>query len=476
MVLIAGLPVALISYLLLAIDLGDDFLMFGIMAIVFLSLAGVFIVSNGSLNAQWCTAPSFMTLLAALQFVAVPFLRFIIGEDHIDAYYLRAMALLLLGYGVFWAVCLFLKKPYRFAFEPEFGDNVPRIHFVAIALFVVGTIANMVTWKLGILSYGASDVKSATGTSNVAALVEVGRLLIVSMLISGIEVLGKHSRSAAMHVILGASFLLSLAFGLISGLKIAVLMPVFALALVVGITRRRLPRLLLVLPILFALLQQFVNSYRANLNAGYGAQINTVSGLTSAIGKSVQDAISGNRTEVQYQSELDRFGSRLSELALFHSVLQLPSPDLLNGDETIWLAPVYPLIPRPLWKGKPSFNKGQRMSEALGYGINNSVNVPGVADLYVLGGTGGIVVGMLLWGLVLQLYMNNIDTGLTERGTLIYVALLFALTDIERDIVAMIGGAVEGALITLILSKIVYGGPIFSMRARPRQEATVTSS
>jgi hypothetical protein len=467
MVLIVGLPLALISFFFLAADLSDDFLMFGTMAIVFLALAGVFIVSNGSLNAQWCTAPSVMTILSSIQFVALPFLMFVTGDDHVDPYYLKAMTLLLLGYAVFWAVCLLLKRPYRFEFVPEHGENVPRIHFAAIVLFMVGLAANILMWKLGILAYGSEDVKRATGTSNVGVLTLVTRFLLIALLISAIEIFGKRSRSFAMYLVLGGSTFSSIAFGLVSGLKAAVLMPILVLALVLGITQRRLPKLVWVLPVAFVLLQVYVNAYRTNLLSGYGMQIDTLGGLSSTVAKSLGDAVSGNVVQSPHlhESPLQRFGSRLSELGLFHTVLQLPSPDLLNGTESIWLAPVYPLIPRPLWPDKPELNKGQRMSEALGFGTNNSVNIPGVADLYVLGGTVGILVGMMLWGVCLQLFMNNIGAGLTERGTFIYLSMLYVLTDIERDMVPLIGAAVEGAIATLVLSKIIYGGPLFSMRA-----------
>lgn len=243
-------------------------------------------------------------------------------------------------------------------------------------------------------------------------------------------------------------------------------MPIFILALLLGITRRRLPRIIWLLPLLYLALQPFVSAYRANLNSGYAAQINTAGGLTSAISKSVGDVLAGNTSLARtHRSYFDTAGSRLSLLSLFHSVLQLPSPDLLNGNETIWLAPIYPFIPRPLWKEKPVFDKGLRMSEALGIGRATSTNVPGIADLYVLGGLIGIVVGMFVWGACLQIYMNAMRGGLTERGTFLYVMILFSLTNIERDIVALIGGAVESTCIMLVLSKIVYGGPLFSVRS-----------
>jgi hypothetical protein len=112
------------------------------------------------------------------------------------------------------------------------------------------------------------------------------------------------------------------------------------------------------------------------------------------------------------------------------------------------------------------------MSEALGIGKVSSTNVPGIADMYALGGIGGILIGMFLWGICLQLLMNRIGRGLGEKGTFIYIGLLWRLTNIERDMVAMIGGAVETVCILLVLSKVVYGGPLFSLRSIVPRRAT----
>lgn len=467
-VLLIAMPLTLGCFFIMSISRGEDFLLFGAMAILFLALSAMFIATNGSLNAQWCTAPGFMTLLAALQFVAVPFLRFITGDDQVDAAYLTAMAYLLGGFSIFWISCWLLKRPHRFEFVPEFGVTEPRIAIAAVVLFVTGMLGSLSLWRLGILGYQVAGVRANTSESLIGLLNVIGRMLILSMLVTGIEVLGKGSKSPIIRLIFASSVFFTLVFGLISGMKLEVLIPIFVLTLLQGITQRRLPKLIWVLPVLFVLLQPLVNAYRTNLNAGYAMQINTVSGLFSAVSKSVDDILSGNQTSSRTlsRSPFDRFGARLSDLALFHNVLQLPSPDLLNGDETIWLAPIYPFIPRPLWKEKPVFDKGERMSEAMGIGVITSTNVPGIADLYVLGGAPGVLVGMFLWGCISQSYMNSMRGGLSERGTFVYVIILLFLTNIERDIVALIGAAVQSVCVALILSKLVYGGKFLSFRAK----------
>jgi len=466
LVAVVGLPLALVVFLLFAFDRGPDFLTFGVLAIFFLGLASMFLLTGGPLVTGWYSAPGFMTILASVEFVAIPFVRFITGADRLDSYFLRALMYLLLGFSVFWLACWLLRKPASLSFRPEFASENPRILFFALLLFCSGAAAQFLLWKLGIIGYEASTLRYTADVSAMGLLSAVSRGLDMAMLVSGIEFFGKHSKSFAIRIIFVLSFTLTLAFGLISGMKLGVLMPLFTLAVLLGITQKRLPRIVWAFPLVYLALQPFVTAYRTNLNAGYDMQIGTIGGLTNTMSKSIQDALSGRSSlSSSHRSSFETAGARLSVLTLFHNVLQLPSPDLLNGDETVWMAPFYPFIPRPLWRNKPVFNKGQRMSEALGIGKVSSTNVPGVADMYALGGLPGIISGMFIWGACLQLFMNTVRGGMTEKGTFFYVLILFSLTNIERDTVAMIGGAVEMACILLVISRIIYGGTFFSFRS-----------
>jgi len=466
LVAIIAFPLALAALFIFAIEQGADFLTFGVMALAFLALAGIFLLTNGAINAQWCTAPGYMTIVAAIEFVLIPFSRFLAGDDQVDSIYLKAMTYLLIGFSMFWIACWMLRRPYTFSFLPEFPAGRTRVVLSASLLFVVGVSAKLVLWRMGVIGYEAATQRYTADISLVGSLGATSQALTMAMLISGIEVIGNRTSSFPVRVLFTASVLLDLGFGLISGMKIEFLMPIFVLVLLLGIIRGRLPRLAWALPLFYLVLQPFVLAYRTNLNSGYAEQINTVGGLSSAIGKSFEDVLSGNISQSRgNRTYFDTAGSRLSVLALFHNVLQLPSPDLLNGDEKLWMAPFYPFIPRPLWKGKPNFDKGLRMSEALGIGRGSSTNVPGIADLYALGGIVGIVTGMFVWGGCLQIYMNQIGQGLSEKGTFIYVMILLGITNIERDIVPLIGAAVEGACIYLVIARVVYGGNLFSMRA-----------
>jgi hypothetical protein len=316
-----------------------------------------------------------------------------------------------------------------------------------------------------------ATMRYSADVSLIGLLSTCGRALQMAMLVTGIEIFGKGSRSPGARLLFGISLALSFAFGLISGLKIDLLMPVFTLAALLSIVRGRLPGLVWALPVFYVLMQPFMNAYRSNLNAGYAAQIGTPSGLLSALSKSFDDALSGSEMSrgSHHAGAFQTASERLSGLALFHNVIQLPSPDLLNGDEKVWMAPFYPFIPRFLWPAKPVFDKGHRMSQALGSGTANSTNIPAIADMYALGGFWGILLGMSIWAIVLQLYMNNIQAGLSERGLFFYLSIIIPITTVsEREVVSLIGSTVETGCILLLLAKLIYGGPILSLNSIAR--------
>jgi hypothetical protein len=462
-IVVIGVPASLWS-IHAVLSGGPDLGPFATIATWFFVLAGAFLFKNGLRNAQWCTAPAFMTIVATMEFVAIPFWRFATSADQIDSSYTNAMFYVFLGFCMFWLSCCLLIKPCKLTFSPTLPSGSPRIFLAAIAMLAVGTISNVVLWKLGITAYAAATLRYDTSISAAESLEMASRMLAMAMLISGIEVFGKRSKSLVMRLIFGTAFILDIGFGLISGMKMEVLMPLFFLAIVLGITQGRFPRVLWAIPLVFILIYPFVDAYRANLNAGYSAQINTKSGLIAALTKSVEDVSSEYGGSGQaLHTGIKNFGSRLSVLTLVRNVLELPSPSLLSGDETVWMAPVYPFIPRVLWRDKPILNKGQRMSWAMGIGGISSTNVPGIADMYIIGGTKGVLLGMFLWGACLQIYMNVMGGVLSERDVFFYVLMLIPLTNIEHDTVGLISGAVQNAIVFLLLSRFVYGRRVSPM-------------
>jgi hypothetical protein len=143
----------------------------------------------------------------------------------------------------------------------------------------------------------------------------------------------------------------------------------------------------------------------------------------------------------------------------------MPTTSLLNGDEKVYLAPIYPFIPRFLWKDKPVLDKGHRVSVALGIPATSSTTLTSVGDMYALGGMVGVVFGMFLYGIGGQLVMNILGDFWSEKGVFFLVAMLPVLTDLESDVVSLIAGTVQKGVLVLFIAYVIYGGRLFSLRS-----------
>ena len=168
-----------------------------------------------------------------------------------------------------------------------------------------------------------------------------------------------------------------------------------------------------------------------------------------SFGASSGSAMSASSTEAT---------GRLSYLSYLRNVISLPFPAMLNGDEKLWMAPLYPLIPRFIWKNKPILDKGSRLGYLNGSPATSSAALTPIGDLYALYGTNGIMIGMFVWGACLQLYMNWIKgRNISEKSLFVYVVMLPYVISLEADVVGLITATVQNLTLTLVISYVVYG-------------------
>lgn len=459
--LAAGVPLGIWgSYSLLGAG-GRESVAFGVVAGWFVLLAIGYLGLQSLSGSAWYSVPVLLTFEALLEFVCVPVLRFVAGDEVIDSVYVHAMTLTLLGFSAFWIGSLISKREARMRFVPQMKDTSARVVFMSGAMLVLGLLGNLLIWKLGLSLYLNTTDKAGLHDSYLPLmgwLTFCSGLLQAAMIVSGIEVLGKQSSAPLIRLIFWLSIISMIGFGLISAMKGALLFPFVYLVLIYRITRGRIPRTGLLIPLLLLPIYPFVTAYRANLNTGYSAQSNTLGGLETVLGKSFADAFNSPfSTSDLGGSAVDQAGGRLSLLTDVHDIIGLPDPSLLNGDEKIALAPIYPLVPRALWKNKPVFDKGVRLSIALGRGSATSSAPTEIGDLYSLFGTTGVVVGMLVYGLCVQLYMNRVSGALSERVLFFYISMLMPMIDIEKDSVALVGALVQAGITLMVTSYVIYG-------------------
>jgi hypothetical protein len=440
---------------------GSQTVEFGAAAGSFVILAFAYLALRGVRNMGWTSVPVLLTLEALAGYIFIPIWQFATGADALDDSYVHAMVLVLIGFASFWLASILLAREQGVRFFASTRDTPHRTVVIGSTLLVLGFLGKAILWRTGLFAYAADPGLRSSAAGILQWLTLLANLLDFALLVSAVELFSKRSVPQAIRVVFWVSFLLSVGFGVISGMKAELLHPIANVVIVFAITRRRLPRAAVVLPFLLVLVvYPFVNAFRDNLNSGYRAQFNTLGGMEQTLVQSFNDAfLSFGATSGGTRKEnLQTATSRVSYLTYVRDVSSLPVPSMLGGGEKVWMAPIYPLVPRFLWPGKPVLNKGQRLSILLGRPDTTSSAPTPIGDMYALYGTYGVVLSMLFWGACLQLYMNWIGSrGVNERGLFIFMLMLTSLLEQEYDFIGLIAAAEQRLIIALVLSYIIYG-------------------
>jgi hypothetical protein len=326
----------------------------------------------------------------------------------------------------------------------------------------LGIAGNILLWKSGLYGYTADPGMSASSLGFLQWLSALAGLLQAALVLSSIEVFGRRRAPGISWFLFWTALLWSVGFGVISATKAGPLQPLVVTCFIYVITKGRIPKAAFLLPVfLVVMVYPFVNAFRENLNAGYRAQINTLGGLGDSLRKSFGDAFLsfGSTSGATANRNLTTATARLSYLDHVRNMLNLPAPSMLSGDEKVWLAPFYPLVPRFIWKDKPVLNKGVRLAYLLGSPGNTSAAITPVADLYVMYGRWGLVIGMLVWGTSLQLATNWITRrNISERGLFVYTLMAPVVLNLESDVVGFIVATVQYGILNVFLAYVSYAG------------------
>lgn len=439
----------------LSVDFGAAAGWFAMLALAYLSL-------HGMRNMEWTGVPFLITIEALLTFALIPAWQFADGDDTLSWDYIRAMNLALIGFAAFWIGSLVFIKKTRFRFVPRWINTPGRVGLMSAAALTLGVLGNLVLWKTGLSGYTGDAGAHAASLGFLQWLLFLGGLLNVALVVSAIEIFAKQSPGVLIRFVFWAALAFSTGFGVISGMKTNVISPLLIVMLVSGVTRGRFPRWAIFLPPLFVILvYPFIGAFRSNLNAGYRDQFNTIGGLEATVVKSFDDAFLsfGSTSKGAEGENSGQAAARLSYLSCLRNVSSLPSPAMLNGDEKVWMAPLYPLIPRFLWKGKPILDKGTRLAYLNGdRSGSTSAAITPVGDLYAMYGTYGIIIGMFVWGACLQLFMNWIKgRNISEKSLFVYVTMMPLLLSLEADVVGLIATTVQNSILTVVMALVIYG-------------------
>lgn len=261
--------------------------------------------------------------------------------------------------------------------------------------------------------------------------------------------------------------LVEAAFTFVGGSKgpiIQVLVLIVACSLYTG---HRIPwRLAVMIGLLFIIVFPVNQRYRPMVISGEVDNRNFLSAATTIVRLTGETWFSTPLAE-NLQAFLNGLIGRQSSLIQSVSLAAYVTPDTIpyRYGHDYFRLPLYILIPRVIWPGKPNLSGSIQFSIDYAGERPDTINSTAVTlfgDLYLNFGLPGILGGMFLLGILYRQVYQSFRDANSERRLVLYLALLLWLTNIEAEIVGLIQGFVQQFIIFYVLTRMMYRRPMRS--------------
>lgn len=315
--------------------------------------------------------------------------------------------------------------------SPSFRINKPVLY----ACLAISLIAKLWAIKLGVYGYSSTYdqlIAAANYTQYFAMADSLGKLALVGV---ALQCFATPHASRVERQLLWLVLGYEIAFGFLSGMKSAVVMPFIIVGIVYYSQRNRFPRWLIP-AVVVGLMAAYavIEPFRAarNESAGFvgtsiGSIVSTMASASS-VNADGGDERASTSLSVFARSNLTYIGSLGIAYAANHNELPAGSPAFL-GD--IILAPANAVIPRFLWDSKPLQNIGLwYTNQVMGLDLYSSTAMSPFTYLNFAGGPLAVILGFLLVG-VLQ---RGLFDGLRHfggGGLIVFFGLLGTLVNID---------------------------------------------
>jgi len=223
-------------------------------------------------------------------------------------------------------------------------------------------------------------------------------------------------------------------WGLISGMKGALLINFVAVALISTILNGKLARKWVVAALMgVVIIYPLSNSYRNVVRGENAVEVTDFGAAAQALSLAAAGGMQKTGGSSDWlQSGSDSTLNRLDLLPFVAAVINLGDQAAeTHGDARLWMIPYYPFVPRLIWHSKPILEQGQRFTEMLGWSVESSTPVTYPGDCYIYGGIAGVIGGMLLLGLFAQRWTNSLNGVISKYHVLKYSVLLLLCLKIE---------------------------------------------
>ncbi len=248
-------------------------------------------------------------------------------------------------------------------------------------------------------------------------------------------------------------FVIECFFGLLSGMKIGVLMPFFLAGAIFALINKRLNKSWFFAPFfILIVISPLFNTFRSINWKGKGFLV--VQKWVVAAEYAKENTLGAPEW---FASGWDSTVPRLALLPNMALAMNLGHrAEWLRGDEHWWMVPFYPFVPRFIWPSKPVLIKGQRFSIATGSTASNSMAITIPGDLYLEFGFPGLVIGMFLSGMLGQWLTNMIGGPLRKESLVVYTGVFWSVVFLESGVFDSVAGLIRGLALLLVFVKVIY--------------------
>lgn len=337
----------------------------------------------------------------------------------------------------------------------------PKPHALAVpclALLAIG--ARLLQVRLGVFGYA----------SNYGALIEMGRYTQYLALMASLGQLAlllaaltfyRNPRSRYYRILLAGTLVVEIGFGLLSGFKSQVAMPLVTVGACYYLTHGRIPFIwiggfILAIVLAFAAIEP----YRDLRNSQYVGEDESM----FAIAESMTSAQEG--PSIKTRARAPTWLLFLARSSSIHdaslgvdykdsgSTMPPGSPEFLRN---LVMSPVYAVVPRLLLPSKPVGNMGLWYTHVVvGRDIMSSTASSPFTYLYFAGGSVGVVAFFGLLGLSLRIMSIVLRPTDSVAASLVYVVLLAKVAGIPSDVDGLVVDIVRTVPMVLFLQLLLF--------------------
>ena len=351
------------------------------------------------------------------------------------------------------------------------GLEAPRPAAIII-LIALSTLTRFYTISLGLYGYGA-----ATSAERVSETSSYSQFLSLAngagMLALALAALFYYSarRSSASMALLATSMAVELLFGLLSGMKAALVMPFVVPIICSYIARGKVSKAWFGYVVgAIVLAYAIVEPYRA-VRSDEAGELTSSGAIVELLLTDTQKDLQASQISVIWRilarGNVTYIGSLGVDYADANDELSSTAPAFL---EDIFLAPAHAIIPRAIWTSKPLGELGfWYTQEVMGVQIFSSTGMGPLTYLYFAGGGIAVAAFFFLLGILQRWLWFMLQPWASLSGAVIFLSLLTIVSIVDSSVNGVIINFVRMFPLMIVLSRLLFrkvGNPEYtSLRA-----------